>query len=397
MSNRPRILIIDDVPQNVEVLGEYLADEHEVQFACSGPEALALLQDDLPDLILLDVMMPEMDGYAVCKVLRQSPRTSAIPVIFVTARNDAASEAQALQCGGVDFIHKPVNREVVRARIGMHLELRRQAAALAALNGQLERINSDLESRIDARTQDLRTALERAEAASRAKSSFLANMNHEIRTPLNGIIGMTGLLQRGESDPERLRRFDAVLKSANELSRMLLNLIDISRLQAEQVQLQARAFTADELRASLHDAIASQAQAKNIELRLDLTALPARLNGDLAQLSKMLVQLLDNAVKATREGSVCLKAQLIADEAARLRLAFDVTDTGCGIAIDAQPRIFDTLEQGDSSRTRTVRGAGLGLTIARHLARLMSGDLELTSSGPGGSHFTARVCLERRQ
>ncbi len=127
----PRILIIDDIPANIEILLGMLEDDYDLSFATSGRQALALLEKQTkPDLILLDVMMPEMDGYAVCAALKNAAATRDIPVIFVTARTDANSETQALAAGAVDFIHKPVNKAVVRARIRLHLEMERRAAAL---------------------------------------------------------------------------------------------------------------------------------------------------------------------------------------------------------------------------------------------------------------------------
>lgn len=124
MPNRARILIIDDIAANLVLLGEVLSDLAEVQFATSGAEALALVQQSQPDLILLDVMMPEMDGYAVCEVLKSGPASRAIPLIFVTAKNDPYSESRALEAGAVDFIHKPINLAVVRSRVRLQLELR---------------------------------------------------------------------------------------------------------------------------------------------------------------------------------------------------------------------------------------------------------------------------------
>lgn len=126
MNPPAHILIIDDIPLNLEVLGASLAREYDVQFATSGAQGLALVQQQAPDLILLDVMMPDMDGYQVLEILKSDPATQSIPVIFVTARNDVECETRALEAGAVDFIHKPINPVLVRARVRLQL-----AAALA--------------------------------------------------------------------------------------------------------------------------------------------------------------------------------------------------------------------------------------------------------------------------
>ncbi|WP_101103491.1 response regulator [Macromonas bipunctata] len=135
---RPQVLIVDDQPDNVEVLGEALAELCDISFALSGPEALAQLQDATPDLILLDVMMPGMDGYAVMQALRQHPRASQVPVIFVTAHTGIDSELRALGAGAVDFIHKPIHPAVVEARVRTQLNTLAQQRQLQALNQTLQ-------------------------------------------------------------------------------------------------------------------------------------------------------------------------------------------------------------------------------------------------------------------
>ena len=137
-ARRPKVLVVDDEPINVRIVYEALQGQYEVRFATSGREALAAASRDPPDLILLDVMMPEMDGYEVCAALKAEPATGDIPVIFITARTDAASETRALSAGGVDFIHKPVNQAVLRARVRLQLELQRRAESLRVLSMAIE-------------------------------------------------------------------------------------------------------------------------------------------------------------------------------------------------------------------------------------------------------------------
>jgi diguanylate cyclase (GGDEF)-like protein len=142
---RSSLLIIDDTPTNLEVLLGALEDEYDVRLARSGRQALALLrQDPLPALILLDVMMPGQDGYAVCAELKRDERTRSIPVVFITAKTDVDSELQALDAGAVDFIHKPIHIKVVRARVRLHLELEHRAQALARANTELALANQRL-------------------------------------------------------------------------------------------------------------------------------------------------------------------------------------------------------------------------------------------------------------
>ncbi|MBX9936590.1 MAG: response regulator, partial [Burkholderiaceae bacterium] len=158
---RPQVLIVDDQPENIEVLGETLADICDIGFALSGQEGLAQIHDDLPDLILLDVMMPDMNGYEVLAHLRNNPRTRDVPVIFVTARIDPDSETQGIEAGAVDFIHKPINPQVVKTRVSAHLERAQQRAALAELNRQLEQSLADIKAAQN-KLQVLSTAIEQS-------------------------------------------------------------------------------------------------------------------------------------------------------------------------------------------------------------------------------------------
>ena len=384
-----RILIVDDEPLGIEIMARALAPEFTCEFALSGPEALARLQaGDLPALILLDVMMPGMDGYQLCRWLKSEAATREIPVIFITAANDLESETNALLAGAADFIQKPVNPQVLRLRVGLQILLREREQTLRWLN-------AGLEQRVSERTRELCETLTRAEAANRAKDRFLANMSDEIRTPLNGIIGLLGLLHEEETDADRQARLAAVLGIAGALSRVFGDILEISAFETNQVLLYPREFAPNDLYRRLHAAIAPRAAAKQLKLSLDLAGLPPCLWGDLERLSQLLIYLLDNAVKFTAAGRVDLRVRVAGEAGERLRLAFEVTDTGCGIPPEDQQRIFLPFQQGSEGDTQDAGGTGLGLAIARQLAGLMNGGLRLTASDATGSSFLAEVWLDR--
>jgi len=158
---RPQVLIVDDQPENIEVLGETLADICDIGFALSGLEGLAQIDENLPDLILLDVMMPDLNGYEVLERLRSNPHTCDVPVIFVTARVDPDSETRGLEAGAIDFIHKPINPQVVKTRVSTHLERAQQRTALAELNQQLEQSLADIQA-VQNKLLVLSTAIEQS-------------------------------------------------------------------------------------------------------------------------------------------------------------------------------------------------------------------------------------------
>jgi CheY-like chemotaxis protein len=385
----PRILIIDDVIENVEVLGETLADNCDIQFATSGMEGLELVRQGQPDLILLDVMMPVMDGYAVCAALKSDPDTRAIPVIFVTAKSDAESESRALAAGAVDFIHKPINQQVVRARVRLHLALRNRER-------ELQKLNEELEQKVSQRTLALRDALTQAQEASRMKSDFLANMSHEIRTPMNAIIGMTHLAQATELSPRQRNYLGKIESSSRHLMGIINDILDLSKMQAGKMSMEVIEFTLEQVIDNVVSLVAERAADKGLELIVNMAPeAPQHLVGDPLRLGQILVNYANNAVKFTSQGEVELKVSVEQDLGPHVRLRFAVRDSGIGISTEQQQRLFKDFEQADTSTTRKFGGTGLGLAIVARLVSLMQGEFGVESEPGSGSTFWFSVPLGR--
>ena len=390
MPTEARILIIDDIVENVEVLGEVLASHYDVQFATSGAEGLALVRHQRPDLILLDVMMPGMDGYAVCAVLKADPDMRSIPVIFVTAKSDAESESRALAEGAVDFIHKPINQEVVLARVALHLALKNREDELSRLNGDLEQI-------VAQRTLALRDALTQAESATRMKSDFLANMSHEIRTPMNAIIGMTHLIQGTELTPRQRNYLGRIEASGHHLLGIINDILDLSKIQAGKMSTEVVDFKLEHLLDNVVGLVAEKAADKGLELIVNIARdVPPNLLGDPLRLGQILVNYANNAVKFTDRGEVEISVSVVKRHGHEVVLRFAVRDTGIGIDEVQRQKLFKDFEQGDSSTTRKYGGTGLGLAIVSRLVELMGGQFGMDSQPGLGSTFWFTVPLETR-
>ena len=383
MNPQPVILVIDDVIENVAVLGAALSQVADVQFATSGQEGLELARRTAPDLILLDVMMPDMDGFQVCERLQQEEVTRAIPVIFVTARTDAASESRGLALGAVDFIHKPLRPDLVQARVRLHLELARRARALEAANQALE-------DKVAQRTQDLMDALQRAEGAARSKTDFLARMSHELRTPLNAVIGLSQVGLREEAAGRAAQSlYPRILSAGQHLLRVVNDVLDFSRIEAGKCTVESQPFDLASTVAQAAQLLEPQALAEGIALHVDWSPGPRpQVMGDAQRIQQVLVNLLSNAVKFTEKGQVRLRVSSV-----DARHVFEVTDTGIGLTPEQIARLFQPFEQADSSSTRRHGGTGLGLVISRHLAREMGGDITVRSTPGQGSSFTFTVTL----
>jgi len=248
--------------------------------------------------------------------------------------------------------------------------------------------------RLQALNQELVLERDKAQAATRAKSAFLANMSHEIRTPMNAIIGLTHLMQRDTRDALGQDRLGKVADAAHHLMGIINDVLDLSKIDAGKLELEALDFDLDEMLARSCSMVAGSAHAKGLELHVDSSDLPKQVRGDPTRLSQVLMNLLGNAVKFTERGSVSLRGTPLERDAAGLRLRFEVRDTGIGIERERVGRLFDAFEQSDSSTTRRFGGTGLGLAVTRQLVELMGGTVGVESTPGVGSLFWVTVRVQ---
>ncbi|TKB77197.1 MAG: response regulator [Nitrospira sp.] len=377
-NGRPMVLLIDDDPVARLLAREALEQSGwSVEEAENGRHGLEVFLKRRPDLILLDIMMPEMDGFTVCAELRKLPEGIHTPVLIMTGLEDYQSITQAYDAGATDFIVKPVNGLLLGHRVRYMLRA-----------GQAMR---DLRDSQDKLMQARDAALE----GTRLKSEFLGTISHEIRTPMNGIIGMDELLLDTELSSEQRDYAETIRTSAKALLDIVNDILDFSKLDTGRVTLNRVEFS---LPALVDEHLArydERSKEKGIVLRREIAStIPPTLWGDQTHIGRILQVLLSNAMKFTERGEVsvhvCPAPQILARGPEKMgagRIRFAVADTGIGINPTDANRLFQPFVQVDGSDHRQYGGTGLGLALAKQLVELMGGTIEFESNPGRGSRF----------
>ncbi|MEG3893802.1 response regulator [Microcoleus sp. Z1_A1] len=395
--NKGNILIVDDTPENLQVLSATLSDRgYKVRGVINGKMAIRAARSGCPDLILLDIKMPEMDGYEVCTQLKEDPKTSEIPVIFISALDEVLDKLTAFQVGGVDYVTKPFHVAEVLARIEHQLTIQR-------LKKQLLDRNKELQEEIIERKK----AEEAAAAASLAKSQFVANMSHELRTPLNAILGFTQVMSRdsllGHENLENLR---IINRSGQHLLELINDVLDLSKIEAGIIGLDQRSFDLYQLLDTLEEMFQIKAETKKMQLRFSVEAnVPQYIKTDEKKLRVCLINLLANAMKFTHDGGrIWLRVSVESNQPQSaeseshlnytfvdpLLILFEVEDTGIGIAAAEIDTLFDAFVQTQAGR-KAADGTGLGLTITKKYVQIMGGDIWVKSVLGEGTSFKFNI------
>lgn len=374
-----RLLLIEDSPDDALIIREYLSDARQATFQVEHFDRLSTALERLAqgnvDAVLLDLQLPDSRGLDTFRAVQKADPT--VPVVVLSGFEDETTALTAVHEGAQDYLVKGhVGTAVLERAVRYSIERSRTARALADRNAELAR------------------ARDEAEAASRAKSAFLASMSHEIRTPMNAIIGMTDFVLETALSPLQREYLRIVQESAESLLSLINDILDFSKIEAGKLELEEVEFSLRDSFGCTLKSLAVQAHRKGLELISDIhVSVPDRVLGDPTRLRQVLVNLVGNAIKFTSGGEVVVRVRPESQTGDEVLLHVAVTDTGIGIPATRQEKLFQAFEQVDSSMSRKYGGTGLGLAISARLVELIGGRIWFDSESGRGStfHFTAKV------
>lgn len=354
MRPKPIILIVDDIPKNIQVLGTLLNScECEIAVAMNGKQAYDTACKILPDLILLDIMMPVMDGLETCRILKENPDTKNIPVIFLSAKSDTADIVAGFELGAVDYVTKPFIGKELLARVKTHLTLRKVRLTL----------NEELDS----------------------KNKFFSILSHDLRSAFGNIANLANLLTESLADisKEELEEFlTAIAKTSQNTLDLLEDLLNWARTQTGTIKFNPEKIELNDLLPEMVSQLKNQAKSKNIELSASIST-PYQVFADRNMLRLVLRNLITNAIKFTNpNGFIKLKANPINDT-----IRIEVQDNGIGISKSRIQQIFNLQKSSSTAGTNKEQGHGLGLILCKEFIERNQGHIGVESEPGKGSTF----------
>jgi signal transduction histidine kinase len=372
------VLVVDDDPIVRSLIRATLEnDSFGVIEATNGVEGCELYDKHRPDLLLVDVVMPRMDGYELCRELRGQAHSAYVPIVVATSLDDVPSIARAYDAGATDFVPKPINWLVLNHRIRYIL---RASRAFEELRRNQERLIA---------------ARDAAEAANRSKSELLANMSHELRTPLNAIIGFSGMMSDrmfGSLNDRYAEYAGLIGDSGRHLLAIITDILDVAKADAHRLVLAEEEVDIGRITALSLTIVEEMARKAGVDYASEIDEKLPRFIADPAKLTQILVNLLSNAIKFTPTGG---RVRLRIGPRPEGGITFRVADTGIGMTTDQIPIAFAPFGQVDSGLNRKYDGVGLGLPLTKRLVELHEGAIEIASVPGVGTEVSVHLPPQR--
>ena len=374
------ILIVDDVPKNIQVLGGILHPMgYQVEFATNGRQAIQWVKEKIFDLVLLDIMMPEISGFEVCEEIRKIEAYKDIPVIFLTAKTDSESVVKGFELGAQDYVTKPFEANELLARVKTHLQLRQSKVLLGETNKWLEK-------EVNARTAELLEAKKELEDLDMVKTEFLNLLNHELRTPLNGILGGLSII-KGFEIPGDMSQFIHMLDvSAKRLEKFSYKALDISALRTRGKEaLEITEFNLVEMLQKIKAGLSEAASEKHVSVILACFKEMIPITGDHDKIEKTITYVLENAISFSEPGTT---VHIIARQQDG-NIVCSVRDQGKGFSEYAMEQLFKPFS---NTRHHVDKNIGLSLYYAKLVMDAHGGTISVKKNVPEGSIVSLGFC-----
>ncbi len=367
------ILIVEDNPTNLRFLSTALSIKGiKVRECKRGKAALESIEKKLPDLILLDINMPEMDGFEVCRQIKSNEKSNDIPVIFLTAQISQDDVLKGFEIGAVDYITKPFRFPELFARVKTHLELRQKKQ-------ELEKANSSLEEKVELRTKQLQKANNRLARLDKAKNDFLLLINHELRTPVNGILGFSNMLKRNPTPQKRQRFITFIDKLADRLARISELALLFTSLQAQSYQVMLRPVGLKDIIHKAIENISNKEKAHTQDIEVEIHQEDLKISVDKNLMLTCLHIVLDNAIKYTQKGGKIKITTNCNGNFTQIK----ISDNGPGFTSEALKKAFALF--GADNLDYNSYGFGLGLATAKLIMDTMGGNIMVENANPHGA------------
>ncbi len=365
MNKKGKILIVDDIARNLQIIGNILNPEgYQIYATLSGKQALNVLKQKDIDLVLLDISMPEMDGYETITHIKQDKDIANVPVIFVTARSQSEDIIKGFQHGAVDFITKPFNATELLQRVATHVKIKHQQKVIEQKNKELEEVNA-------------------------TKDKFFSLIAHDLKNPFTTILGFTNLLisNLDTYDETKIKHFLSLIENSTKNTHKLLeNLLQWSRSQTGNIKFEPQTISLKHILQEVVMIVEPQANKKEISIKSEAPE-ELQFEGDLNMINTIVRNLLSNALKFTnRNGSIYLKANKENES-----VVISIEDTGVGMSQQKCETLFEIHKKTSTLGTENEKGTGLGLILCKEFVEKHKGTIKVESTLNIGSKFTVTL------
>jgi two-component system, sensor histidine kinase and response regulator len=374
--DKPIILIVDDNDDNLNLAARHLRDaNYDVVIANSGPIALEVLEEISPDVILLDVMMPGMDGYEVCTIIKNNPEHESVPIIFLTAKTESEDIVKGFISGGVDYISKPFEKQEFLARVKTHNNLKRSKDTIVVQNKELVKLNQE-------------------------KDGLLGITAHDLKNPLQGIAGLVDvlglLLEEIDLPKEQKDSFDQIISTikigTGNANQIIMDLLDVNAIEQGDFSLHIEQIDIKHIADEVYNYYLIQAEKKNINLNIHKTAKDCTINTDKIKVERILDNLLSNAIKfSVPESNVWIKISRLVIDVTREIIRIEIKDEGPGISDSDMQILFQKFAKLEARPTAGEPSSRLGLSIVKLLSNAIGADIYCKSKYGEGTTFFLEI------